>query len=61
MKRFTTALAAIFLLLLFSACGQSGPLYLPGDPSEIQEPAPAPANGEEEEEKNEEDSDAPTG
>jgi argininosuccinate lyase len=61
MTRITTALTAIFFLLLFSACGQSGPLYLPGDPSEIQKPAPAPANGEEEEEKNEEDSDAPMG
>jgi len=61
MTRFTTAFTAISCLLLIAACGQSGTLYLPGDPSEIQEPAPAPANGEEEEENNEEDSDAPTG
>lgn len=29
--------------LAFAACGQSGPLYLPGDPSDIQEaPPPVP-------------------
>ena len=37
------------LLFLVGGCGQSGPLYLPGDPSEIRE-APQPTDSEEEEE-----------
>lgn len=32
------------------ACGQSGPLYLPGNPSEIQAPLPEPAEVPAEEE-----------
>ena len=35
------------LMLVLSACGQSGPLYLPGDPSEVQGEAP---DGEERDE-----------
>jgi len=58
MKRFIIALAAFSSVLLFAACGQSGPLYLPGDPSQIQEPSPAPADDGEEKK---DDSDAPTG
>lgn len=34
--RMTPALLAT-LLLLVAGCGQSGPLYLPGNPSEVQE------------------------
>ncbi len=30
------ALAALLLILSLVACGQSGPLYLPGNPSEVQ-------------------------
>ncbi len=30
------ALAALLLTLSLVGCGQSGPLYLPGDPSEVQ-------------------------
>ncbi len=30
------ALAALLLILSLVGCGQSGPLYLPGDPSEVQ-------------------------
>ncbi len=53
----------IRLILLFAAisgfalfgCGQSGPLYLPGDPSEIRD-APRPVeNAEEEEDENGDD------
>ena len=35
------SLRAAIILLLFAAvagCGQSGPLYLPGNPSQVQEP-----------------------
>jgi predicted small lipoprotein YifL len=40
MKRLILLIAAIFCSALFG-CGQSGPLYLPGDPSQIRE-APQP-------------------
>ena len=48
-----TRFACLFAILLFLAgCGQSGPLYIPGDPSEIREPPEQPAenNNEDEEE-----------
>ena len=43
----------LFVLLLFlAACGQSGPLYLPGDPSQIRE-APAADSPRSEDEEDE--------
>jgi len=53
MTRFTLLLVAIFGFLL-AGCGQSGPLYLPGDPSEIQQ-APQPVETETEDEDEEPD------
>ena len=51
MTRLILLLAAIFCISL-AGCGQSGPLYLPGDPSEIRD-APRPAeNADEEEDEN---------
>jgi len=48
-------LAAIILPLMFTAaCGQKGPLFLPGNPSEIQSDVPRQAQVEEEEDKEEE-------
>ena len=38
-KLLLCALVAAFFV---AACGQSGPLYLPGNPSEVQAPDPAP-------------------
>jgi predicted small lipoprotein YifL len=38
MKRLTFLMTAISALLLFSACGQSGPLYVPGSPSQMAVP-----------------------
>ena len=55
MTRFTLLLVA-FLGSLLAACGQSGPLYLPGDPSEIKEPPrPVETRSEEDEEPDEKD------
>ena len=48
MKRFILLIAAISCFALFG-CGQSGPLYLPGDPSQIRE-APQPAQDADEDE-----------
>ena len=47
-------LHSLFLLGLLAACGQSGPLYLPGNPSEVQAPPsqvsePMPQSGEDDE------------
>lgn len=53
MTQFRTILATIAFLFLLGACGQSGPLYLPGNPSEVRAPTqqpPAPAETEEDEE-----------
>ena len=36
MKRLLTVFAAFVLF----GCGQSGPLYIPGDPSRIENPPP---------------------
>jgi len=38
MKRLTFFLAIIASLFLFAGCGQSGPLYIPGDPSQMAVP-----------------------
>jgi len=46
------ALITLWLTAL-AACGQSGPLYLPGNPSDVQEvpaPEPAPDDGDEDDE-----------
>jgi len=43
-------LAALLLVFLLGACGQSGPLYIPGNPSKIEQPPPAAESTAEEEE-----------
>ena len=43
----------LLFLLFLGACGQSGPLYLPGDPSEIRDAPPQPAQGNSDEEDEE--------
>ena len=53
MKRLITALAACSFLIAAFGCGQSGPLYIPGNPSKIQQPPPqAESTAEEESEEN---------
>jgi predicted small lipoprotein YifL len=53
MKRLILLIAAISCFALFG-CGQSGPLYLPGNPSEIRS-APQPV--QEADENEDEDGD----
>ncbi len=55
MTRLLLLLGAISLAFVATGCGQSGPLYIPGNPSQIQNPPPAEEQAEEEEE---EDSDS---
>ena len=44
-----TVIAALAIWL--GACGQSGPLYLPGNPSDVQQvPAPPPDDRDEDDE-----------
>ena len=55
MKSVFLLLAAFSLAIVATGCGQSGPLYIPGNPSTIQNPPPADDQAEEEKE---EDSDS---
>jgi predicted small lipoprotein YifL len=48
MKHLIIALAAFTFLFLTSGCGQSGPLYIPDNPSKISLPAPESEEDEEE-------------
>lgn len=53
MKRLILALSAFSFIFLASGCGQSGPLYIPGNPSKISNPPPAAeSTAEEESEEN---------
>ena len=42
--------AAILLFAFAAGCGQSGPLYIPGDPSTVQTPPQQPQDDEEDDE-----------
>lgn len=56
MKRLPTLLFPVtvcVLILLASGCGQSGPLYIPGDPSQIATPPSADPDDEEEKKESE--------
>jgi predicted small lipoprotein YifL len=55
MKSISATLGTLFLILLIAGCGQSGPLYVPGDPSSIQAPAEEPKEGEAKDEDAEDD------
>jgi len=57
MKRLLLALAALTFGFLFSGCGQSGPLYISGNPSKIHEPPPAAESTADEEQKEDDDTD----
>ncbi|NIV17630.1 MAG: hypothetical protein GWN47_04295 [Woeseiaceae bacterium] len=45
-------LAALLLAFTLGACGQSGPLYIPGDPSSIETTQPQPQSEDEQDEDN---------
>lgn len=48
MKRLTFLIAVLPFMFLFSGCGQSGPLYIPGNPSQMAVPPSQESAGEEE-------------
>jgi predicted small lipoprotein YifL len=50
MKRLMFLLVTASSMFLFSACGQTGPLYIPDNPSQMAvPPSTGPANTEEQE------------
>ena len=55
MKSTIILIAALLSLGILSACGQSGPLYVPGDPSSVQQPQPVPESEDTGDESGEED------
>lgn len=56
MNRHLLAFFTLFLVFLVSGCGQSGPLYIPGNPSEIQAPPKAEQDTEDEKDEKDEES-----
>ena len=51
MKRLIIALAALTIVFIASGCGQSGPLYIPDNPSTISVPPASDSTAEEVEEE----------
>lgn len=48
-------LSILIAALALAACGQSGPLYVPGDPSSVQQPQPVPEAEDDGDENGEDD------
>jgi predicted small lipoprotein YifL len=59
MKRLTFLIAVVACMFLFSGCGQSGPLYVPGNPSTMAVPPSPQTTGEDESEEEKDGSEAP--
>ena len=57
MKRLILACVALSFVFVAAGCGQSGPLYVPGNPSRISNPPP-PADEAEEGEEGEDENDS---
>ena len=57
MKSIITTLAALLFTLSLAGCGQSGPLYIPGDPSSIETPQKPPQTEEESDDNGDNDED----
>jgi len=55
MKSIILTIATLFLVGLLAGCGQSGPLYVPGDPSSINVPQQPPETDDESDEDGEDD------
>jgi predicted small lipoprotein YifL len=51
MKRLTFLIAALAFMFIISGCGQSGPLYVPGNPSQMAVPPSQESASEEEQEE----------
>jgi predicted small lipoprotein YifL len=49
----STTLAALLFILFLAGCGQSGPLYIPGEPTSVEPPAEQSERDEDSENDNE--------
>jgi len=56
MKRLTFSFSTLAFMFLFSGCGQSGPLYIPGDPGTLAAPPAEETAGKDDSEEEEKDS-----
>lgn len=56
MKRLTLLMTTFAATLLFAGCGQSGPLYVPGNPSQMAVPPSQNTADEEEQQENDDSS-----
>jgi len=56
MKSIICTFATMLLAVALAGCGQSGPLYVPGDPSSIQTPPEAASDEEENDNREDDDS-----
>jgi len=54
MNHFPGVISALLALMFLVGCGQSGPLFVPGDPSTVQ-PQPQQQQTTEEEDEDDED------
>ena len=52
----STTLAALLFILFLAGCGQSGPLYIPGEPTAVEPPAEQSDSDEDRENNNEDGS-----
>ncbi len=57
MSRARYALYSFVIALMLAGCGQSGPLYMPGNPSQMTVPEEQPAESTEYESEDTDDSD----
>jgi predicted small lipoprotein YifL len=60
MKRMTCLVTVLISVLLFSACGQSGPLYIPGNPSQMAVPPSKDATVDEKKDEEKQDTTGPS-
>ena len=56
MKRLTFLIAALTCMFIFSGCGQSGPLYIPGNPTTMAVPPSESATNEDDKEEDQDSS-----
>ena len=57
MPRACHVISCLLFALALAGCGQSGPLYMPGNPSQMTVPAATDANAEDGEDDDSGDSD----
>jgi predicted small lipoprotein YifL len=59
MKRLTFLISVLVFMFPFSGCGQSGPLYVPGNPSTMAVPPSQEPAAEDEPEEEQDSNEAP--